>query len=281
MEEFTNLKFLWPAAPCLTARIWRNTLCNMPVVAAHLHPKIWLSLQGSTVLSKVDGFQSSLTKAYKVAALEVRALTATSLLMEYQVKLEEELTASPNPDLWVEVSIMTSLCLHLHKMVIQSEGRAMGWMDPAGESLLAESQFLVDLLTPQILISPPGSTQGIRSKKPVAEILLVTNCGTQTDCLKWQTISVPEGLMFAGDSELWSSYSVQRKTHLAEWRLYPSLFWEWYGQLLKTSLRWVTTRPLSFSLYNQSVPLEVDTLAHQWLCVLVYAFTPIALISRS
>ena len=94
--------------------IWRNTLCNIPVVAAHLHPKMWLSLQGSTVLLKVDGFQSSLTKAYKVAALEVRALNATSLLMECQAKLEEELTALPNLDLWVEVSIMTSLCLHLH-----------------------------------------------------------------------------------------------------------------------------------------------------------------------
>lgn len=107
----------------------RNIPPVEPVVAAHLHPKASLSSLGPALPSRADRFQSSLTdKAYKAAALSARALNATSLLMAYQAELEEEMTASPDPVLWEEMCVITDHCLHLHKVAIQSQGRAMGLM---------------------------------------------------------------------------------------------------------------------------------------------------------
>ncbi|MEQ2173105.1 hypothetical protein GOODEAATRI_028371 [Goodea atripinnis] len=70
-----------------------------PAVAAHLHPKTSLS---------ADRFQSSLTdKSNRAAALSVRALNASFLLMAHQAELEEQMTASPDAALWEEVCIIT------------------------------------------------------------------------------------------------------------------------------------------------------------------------------
>uniref|UniRef100_A0A087X675 Uncharacterized protein n=1 Tax=Poecilia formosa TaxID=48698 RepID=A0A087X675_POEFO len=100
-----------------------------PAVAAHLHPKTSMSAGGPTLPSKADRFQSSLTdKSYRAAALSVRALNASSLLMAYQAELEEQMTALPDAALWEEVCIITDHCLQLHKVAIQALGRTMGLM---------------------------------------------------------------------------------------------------------------------------------------------------------
>uniref|UniRef100_A0A096MDS7 Uncharacterized protein n=1 Tax=Poecilia formosa TaxID=48698 RepID=A0A096MDS7_POEFO len=97
-------------------------------VAAHLHLKALMTLGGSapSLPSAADCFQSNLMeKSYKVAALSVRAMNASSMLAD-QAELEEEMTVSPDATLWEEVCIITDHYLHLHKVAIQAMGRAMG-----------------------------------------------------------------------------------------------------------------------------------------------------------
>lgn len=61
----------------------------VPLVATHLHPKTSMSSSALCLPSKTDHFQSSLTdKCYKAAALSVRALNASTILMAYQAELE-------------------------------------------------------------------------------------------------------------------------------------------------------------------------------------------------
>lgn len=100
-----------------------------PLVATHLHPKSSLSSSVSSLPSKTDRFQSSLTdKCYKAAALSARALNASSILMAYQAELEEDMTAKPDSSLWEEICVITDHVLRLHKVAIQATGRAMGLM---------------------------------------------------------------------------------------------------------------------------------------------------------
>lgn len=126
-------------------------LHSMPVVelvvAAHLHPKSSLSALGSVLPSRANQFQSSLVdKAHRAAALSVRrkrsneaCVNAMYLQMMYQAGLEKEMMSSPDPALREEVCIITDHCLHLHKVVVQAQGRVMGLVDAAGADLLAES----------------------------------------------------------------------------------------------------------------------------------------------
>lgn len=100
-----------------------------PLVATHLHPKASLSSSAPSLPSKTDRFQSSLTdKCYKAAALSVRALNASSILMAYQAELEEDMTAKPDTTLWEEICVITDHVLRPHKVAIQATGRAMGLM---------------------------------------------------------------------------------------------------------------------------------------------------------
>ncbi len=84
-----------------------------PLLASHLHPtqmSIMTSV-GPALQSKTDCFQSSLTKkGYKVVAMSVRALNKSSLLLAYQ-ELQDEMMASPAPDLWEELCVVTDLFL--------------------------------------------------------------------------------------------------------------------------------------------------------------------------
>lgn len=50
------------------------------------------------------------------------------MLMAYQAKLEEQITAASDVALWEEVYVITDNCLHLHKVAIQSMGRSIGLM---------------------------------------------------------------------------------------------------------------------------------------------------------
>lgn len=132
-----------------------------PAVATHLHPKTSMSAGGPALPSRADRFQSSLTdKCYRAAALSVRALNASSMLMAYQAELEEQMTAAPDAALWEEVCVITDHCLHLHKVAIQAMGRSMGLM------VLQERARWLNLTTlatkeKEDLLDTPISAQGL------------------------------------------------------------------------------------------------------------------------
>lgn len=58
----------------------------------------------------------------------MKALNASSLLMAYQAELEEDFSATPTPDVWDEICVVTDLCLCLHRCAVQTSGRAMALM---------------------------------------------------------------------------------------------------------------------------------------------------------
>lgn len=108
----------------------RHCLRNMPpiepAVAAHLHPKTSLSTPPPSRLERTAS--NPALEVLQGGCAAARALNASSLLMAYQAELEEEMTASPDCGSWEEVCIITDHCPHLHKVAIQSLGRAMGLM---------------------------------------------------------------------------------------------------------------------------------------------------------
>lgn len=66
--------------------------------------------------SKTDHFQSSLAdKCYKAAALSVRDLNASAILMACQAEFEEDMTIKPDTALWEEICIITDHILRLTK----------------------------------------------------------------------------------------------------------------------------------------------------------------------
>ena len=98
------------------------------VVASHLHPNTSVPASAASLPSKANRFQSGLTdKSYKAAALTVRAMNASSLLMA-KAELDEKMTAKPVSKLWEEICVVTDHCLHLHTVAVQATGRAMGLM---------------------------------------------------------------------------------------------------------------------------------------------------------
>ena len=106
----------------------QNGLRHMPLiepqVANHLHPSN--SSATPSLPAKADRFQSTLTdKCYRAAALSVRALNASAMLMAYQAELHEDLTTKPDNEHWDEVGLIADHVLRLHKVAIQASGRAM------------------------------------------------------------------------------------------------------------------------------------------------------------
>lgn len=86
----------WTCTTCVNApqrdwesscilRVWRSM---EPLVAAHLHPRLWAtSSRSPTHPAKANCFQYAMTEwAYKVASLTVRAFNSTSMLSAYQVE---------------------------------------------------------------------------------------------------------------------------------------------------------------------------------------------------
>lgn len=102
-----------------------------PLVASHLHPtqRSTMTVAGPALPSKADCFQTTLTeRSYKAVATSVRALNASSLLLAYQAELQDDMSASPSPEMWDELCVVTDLCLRLHRCAVQACGRAMGVM---------------------------------------------------------------------------------------------------------------------------------------------------------
>ena len=79
----------------------------------HLHLQLSAaSPQSPSLPSKSDRFQSALTeKAFKAAALSARTLNVLSLLMAYQAELCEDFGQTQDLATWVEIPVITSLCL--------------------------------------------------------------------------------------------------------------------------------------------------------------------------
>lgn len=102
-----------------------------PLVASHLHPtqRSTITSAGPALPSKADCLQTTLTeRSYKAVATSVRALNASSLLLAYQAELQDDMSASPSPEMWDELCVVTDLCLRLHRCAVQACGRAMGVM---------------------------------------------------------------------------------------------------------------------------------------------------------
>lgn len=55
----------------------------------------------------------------------MRALSASSLLLASQAKLQEQMTALPATELWEEICVITDHCLPLTKCTVQSVVRSM------------------------------------------------------------------------------------------------------------------------------------------------------------
>ncbi|KAF7656793.1 hypothetical protein LDENG_00036260 [Lucifuga dentata] len=96
------------------------------LVAAHLHPKLSaVSTRDPTLPSKAERFQSTLTeRAYKVAALLVRALNVTSMLTAYQVGLFDDVTDTLQTSVWEDITI-TDICLRVQHCAVQAMGKTM------------------------------------------------------------------------------------------------------------------------------------------------------------
>ncbi len=102
-----------------------------PLLASHLphSQRSTMTLAGPTLPSKATCFQSLLTKkGYKAVAMCVKAMNALSPLLAYQAELQDDMSTSPTPALWDKVSIVTDLCLCLHRCAVQASGRAMALM---------------------------------------------------------------------------------------------------------------------------------------------------------
>ncbi|MEQ2179692.1 hypothetical protein GOODEAATRI_027748 [Goodea atripinnis] len=70
--------------------------CKRPPKTPHCHPR-------QTV------FKSALTeRAYKAAAVAVRAPTVSSMLSAYQAELCKDMATKPDPDVWDEITSASS-----------------------------------------------------------------------------------------------------------------------------------------------------------------------------
>ncbi|KAK7901815.1 hypothetical protein WMY93_018584 [Mugilogobius chulae] len=100
------------------------------MVAAHLHRKLSaMSTRPPTHPSKADRFQSSMAeRAYKAAALSVRALNVTSMLTAYQAKLFDDMTQVPNVTAWDDITTVSDLCLRVQRCAIQGVGKCMAML---------------------------------------------------------------------------------------------------------------------------------------------------------
>lgn len=101
-----------------------------PMVAAHLHPKLSAaSTRQPTLPSKSDRFQSTMTeRAYKAAALSVRALNVTSMLTAYQAELFEDMSDVPNTSVWEDITTVTDICLRVQRCAVQAMGKCMAML---------------------------------------------------------------------------------------------------------------------------------------------------------
>lgn len=101
-----------------------------PMVAAHLHPKLSAtSTRSPAHPSKSDRFQSTLTeRAYKAAALSVRALNVTSMLTAYQAELCEDMSDVPNPAIWDDITTVSDICLRVQRCAVQAVGKCMAML---------------------------------------------------------------------------------------------------------------------------------------------------------
>ncbi|XP_049432685.1 uncharacterized protein LOC125889068 [Epinephelus fuscoguttatus] len=267
----------------------RNIPPVEPVVAAHLHPKASLSSLGPALPSRADRFQSSLTdKAYKAAALSARALNATSLLMAYQAELEEEMTASPDPMLWEEMCVITDHCLHLHKVAIQSQGRAMGlmvlqerarWLIFTTLSAKEKEDLLDTPISPKGLFGAAVTSMQkrceerkredkalklcLRRRAPTATLPAHRQTFAQAVARPPPTFKIPK---------LPKSQAAPQAPPRAQ---APKGPWQKKSSSQEGTLP--DRPPPTFT--HGSAPLGVDALAHQWPRILLYAFPPIALIS--
>lgn len=102
----------------------------MELLAAHLHPQLSaISSRSPSLSSKSDCFQSALTeRVYKAAALSARALNVLTLLMAYQAEVCKDFAQARDPAMWEEIPVITDLCLHVQRCVVQATGKALGTM---------------------------------------------------------------------------------------------------------------------------------------------------------
>ncbi|XP_029973330.1 uncharacterized protein LOC115407110 [Salarias fasciatus] len=100
-----------------------------PLVAAHLHPRLAASSRDPTLPSKADRIQSAMTeRAYRAAALAVRALNVSSMLSAYQAELFEDMATKPDPAVWDEITVITDICLRVQRCAVQATGKSLGTM---------------------------------------------------------------------------------------------------------------------------------------------------------
>uniref|UniRef100_A0A1A8IW28 Uncharacterized protein n=1 Tax=Nothobranchius kuhntae TaxID=321403 RepID=A0A1A8IW28_NOTKU len=101
-----------------------------PLVAAHLHPRLSATSSRPPALpAKADRFQSALNeRAYKAAAISVRALNVSSMLSAYQAELCEDMNTKPDPEVWEEITVLTDICLRVQRCAVQATAKAMGMM---------------------------------------------------------------------------------------------------------------------------------------------------------
>lgn len=101
-----------------------------PMVAAHLHPKLSAtSTRPPAHPSKSDRFQSTMTeRAYRAAALSVRALNVTSMLTAYQAELFEDMSNVPNPAVWDDITTVSDICLRVQRCAVQAMGKCMAML---------------------------------------------------------------------------------------------------------------------------------------------------------
>lgn len=99
------------------------------LVAAHLHLRLMMSSRNPTLPSKVDRFQSTMNeRAYKAAALAVRALNVSTMLAAYQAQLCEDMATKPDPVVWEEFTVIPDICLRMQYCTFQATGKSMGMM---------------------------------------------------------------------------------------------------------------------------------------------------------
>ena len=101
-----------------------------PLVAAHLHPRLSAaSSRAPTLPTKGDRFQSAMTeRAYKAAALTVRALNVTSMLSAYQAELFDDIADVPDCSAWDEITTIADICLRVQRCAVQAAGKCMSML---------------------------------------------------------------------------------------------------------------------------------------------------------
>lgn len=109
----------------------RQILWVEQVVPSHPHLNASVLPSGASLITKANRFQCSLTgKIYDRSMRPPSPCVKpeSSLLMAYEVELEEEMTAKLHTKLWEEICIVTDHCLHLDKVAVQATGQSLGLM---------------------------------------------------------------------------------------------------------------------------------------------------------